>query len=83
MPAGGREAFQYALLRVVPDAARGECLNAGVVLFCRRRDFLPARSLAARGGVRTRSIPILTVVSSSVKLRVCPGFVAFWFLIPP
>jgi hypothetical protein len=44
MPAGGREAFQYALLRVVPDLARGECLNAGVVLFCRRRSFLAARA---------------------------------------
>ncbi len=44
MPAGAREAFQYALLRVVPDAARGECLNAGVVLFCRRRAFLAART---------------------------------------
>jgi len=38
-----REAFQYALLRVVPDVARGECLNAGVVLFCRRLRFLEAR----------------------------------------
>ncbi len=44
MPAGGREAFQYALLRVVPDVARGERLNAGVVLFCRRRAFLAARA---------------------------------------
>jgi hypothetical protein len=44
MPAAGREAFQYALLRVVPDLDRGECLNAGVVLFCRRRAFLAART---------------------------------------
>jgi hypothetical protein len=43
MPAGAREAFQYALLRVVPSLERGECLNAGVVLFCRRRAFLGAR----------------------------------------
>lgn len=38
-----REAFQYALWRVVPDVERGECLNGGVVVFCRRRDFLGAR----------------------------------------
>jgi hypothetical protein len=44
MPAGGREAFQYALLRVVPDLDRGESVNAGVVLFCRRRAFLAART---------------------------------------
>ena len=36
-------AFQYAILRVVPDVERGECVNAGVVLFCRQRSFLAAR----------------------------------------
>jgi hypothetical protein len=35
--------FQYAVWRVVPDVERGESLNAGVVLFCRRRGFLAAR----------------------------------------
>ena len=36
--------FQYAILRVVPDVERGECVNAGVVLFCRPRRFLAART---------------------------------------
>ena len=40
----GREDFQYAILRVVPDVERGESLNAGVVLFCRRLAFLGART---------------------------------------
>ena len=35
--------FAYALLRVVPRVERGEQLNAGVVLFCRQRDFLDMR----------------------------------------
>jgi hypothetical protein len=35
--------FQYAIVRVVPRVERGECLNAGVVLFCRARKFLEAR----------------------------------------
>jgi hypothetical protein len=39
----GSEEFQYALLRVVPRLERGESINAGVVLFCRRRRFLAAR----------------------------------------
>jgi hypothetical protein len=30
-------------VRVVPDIERGECVNAGVVLFCRPRRFLAAR----------------------------------------
>ncbi|MBI5104512.1 MAG: DUF3037 domain-containing protein [Solirubrobacterales bacterium] len=38
-----RDEFQYALWRVVPDLERGEALNVGVVVFCRRRRFLAAR----------------------------------------
>jgi hypothetical protein len=38
-----RNPFQYALIRVVPDIARGERLNAGVVLLCRTKRFLGAR----------------------------------------
>ena len=41
---GGREEFQYALWRVVPRVERGECFNAGIVLFCRRHRFLQART---------------------------------------
>ncbi|HEX4691004.1 MAG TPA: DUF3037 domain-containing protein [Solirubrobacteraceae bacterium] len=40
----GREPFQYALVRVVPRVERGESLNAGVVLFCRPRRYLAART---------------------------------------
>ena len=35
--------FQYAIVRVVPRVERGECVNAGVVLFCRPLRFLAAR----------------------------------------
>lgn len=35
--------FEYALLRVVPRVERGECLNAGVVLYCPAVKFLDAR----------------------------------------
>jgi hypothetical protein len=35
--------FQYAVVRVVPDVERGECLNAGVIVLCRPRRFLAAR----------------------------------------
>jgi hypothetical protein len=38
-----RNAFSYAILRVVPSVERGERINAGVVLFCRQRGFLEAR----------------------------------------
>jgi hypothetical protein len=39
-----RNAFQYTILRVVPRVERGECMNVGVVLFCRQRGFLAART---------------------------------------
>jgi hypothetical protein len=39
----GRDAFQYAILRVVPRIDRGECMNVGGVIFCRQRKYLEAR----------------------------------------
>ena len=39
-----RSPFQYAALRVIPRVERGEAVNAGVVLFCRPRRFLGART---------------------------------------
>ncbi len=38
-------AFQYAIVRVIPRIERGECLNAGVILLCRPRRFLAARTV--------------------------------------
>ncbi len=40
----GREDFQYAILRVVPQVERGESLNAGVALHSRRLRFLGVRT---------------------------------------
>ncbi|WP_335935431.1 DUF3037 domain-containing protein [Streptomyces sp. PTD5-9] len=39
-----RDVFEYALLRVVPRVQRGECFNAGVVVYCRARSFVAART---------------------------------------
>ncbi len=38
-----RHQFQYAIVRVVPRIERGECINAGVIVFCRSRGYLAAR----------------------------------------
>jgi hypothetical protein len=35
--------FDYGVVRVVPRVERGEFINAGVILYCRVRDFLAAR----------------------------------------
>ena len=38
--------YDYAIIRVVPRVERGERLNAGVVVFCRPRRYLAARTHA-------------------------------------
>jgi hypothetical protein len=38
------EPFQYAVIRVVPRIEREEFINAGVVVFCRTRSYLEART---------------------------------------
>ncbi|MEU0668311.1 DUF3037 domain-containing protein [Streptomyces lavendulocolor] len=39
-----RDVFEYALLRVVPRVERGEFVNAGVVVYCRAKAFVCART---------------------------------------
>ncbi|MFF1544569.1 DUF3037 domain-containing protein [Streptomyces sp. NPDC058291] len=41
---GDRDVFEYALLRVVPRVERGECMNAGVLVYCRGQDYVGART---------------------------------------
>ncbi|MER5178549.1 DUF3037 domain-containing protein [Streptomyces sp. NPDC002896] len=40
----GRDVFEYAVLRVVPRVERGEQFNAGVVVYCRAKSFVAART---------------------------------------
>jgi len=49
------DAFQYAIWRVVPSVERGEALNVGVVVYCRRRQFLEARVLVDDDRLRALS----------------------------
>ena len=42
--APSRSPFDYAVVRVVPDIEREEFLNAGLILFCRARQYLRARA---------------------------------------
>ncbi|MYR64041.1 DUF3037 domain-containing protein, partial [Streptomyces sp. SID625] len=39
-----RDVFEYALLRIVPRIERGECLNAGVLVYCRAKVYVGART---------------------------------------
>jgi hypothetical protein len=42
--APSRSPFAYAVVRIVPDIEREEFLNAGLLLFCRPRQYLRART---------------------------------------
>ncbi|WP_030418660.1 DUF3037 domain-containing protein [Streptomyces sp. SCSIO 75703] len=39
-----RHVFEYALLRVVPRVERGERVNAGVLVYCRAKEYVGART---------------------------------------
>ncbi|MFI1725619.1 DUF3037 domain-containing protein [Streptomyces sp. NPDC020489] len=41
---GGRDVFEYALLRLVPRVERGEYVNAGVLVYCRAKAYVGART---------------------------------------
>lgn len=38
------DVFEYALVRVVPRMERGECFNAGVIVYCRAKSYVAART---------------------------------------
>jgi hypothetical protein len=39
-----RHVYEYAVLRVVPRVERGECINAGVLVYCRAESYVGART---------------------------------------
>jgi hypothetical protein len=64
VPEPVRRPFSYAILRVVPRVERGECFNAGVVLFCRQLGFL-----GARVGLDERRLAALAPDASAADVR--------------
>ena len=46
------KSFSYAIYRLVPRIERGECVNVGVVVFCRPLDYLAARTALDEPRVR-------------------------------
>jgi Protein of unknown function (DUF3037) len=64
VPEPVRRPFSYAILRVVPRVERGECFNAGVVLFCRQLGFL-----GVRVGLDERRLAALAPDASAADVR--------------
>lgn len=65
------EAFQYAVLRLVPRVEREEFLNVGVIVFCRTRRFLAARVALDPARVRALAADVdLDAVREHLDARV-------------
>ncbi|MFI9628068.1 DUF3037 domain-containing protein [Streptomyces sp. NPDC052042] len=67
-----RDVFEYALLRVVPRVQRGECFNAGVVVYCRARGFVAARTHLDEAKLRVLD-PAADVVGTRAALHAVEG----------
>ncbi|GHG08123.1 DUF3037 domain-containing protein [Streptomyces zaomyceticus] len=67
-----RDVFEYALLRVVPRVERGECFNAGVVVYCRARSFVGARTHLDEGKLSVLD-PAADVAGVRAALRAVEG----------
>ncbi|WP_406306192.1 DUF3037 domain-containing protein [Streptomyces sp. NBC_00879] len=68
----GRDVFEYALLRVVPRVERGECFNAGVVVYCRAKSFVAARTYLDEGKLKALD-PRADVTGVRAALRAVEG----------
>jgi hypothetical protein len=68
--------FDYSIIRVVPRVERGEQINAGILLYCRSRDFLGARIDLDRERLRALAPELdADLVESHLQsiLRICEG----------
>ncbi|MFI5757645.1 DUF3037 domain-containing protein [Streptomyces sp. NPDC051569] len=71
-----RDVYEYALLRVVPRMERGECFNAGVLVYCRAHSYVEARTHLDEAKLKALD-PHADVVGVRAALRavesVCDG----------
>jgi hypothetical protein len=67
-----RDVFEYALLRVVPRVERGECFNAGVLVYCRARSFVTVRTHLDEAKLRALD-PEADVTGVRAALRAVEG----------
>jgi hypothetical protein len=71
-----RHVFEYALVRVVPRVERGECVNAGVLVYCRAKSYVGARTHLDEGRLLAldphADLPGVRAALRAVE-RVCGG----------
>ncbi|MDP5169979.1 MAG: DUF3037 domain-containing protein [Bacteroidia bacterium] len=69
----GKQVFEYAIVRVVPRVERGECINVGVMVFCKRTRFLEMKYQLDE--------PRLRAFSAQLDLEELAGYLHGWDLI--
>ncbi|MFJ1747082.1 DUF3037 domain-containing protein [Streptomyces sp. NPDC088116] len=67
-----KDVYEYALLRVVPRVERGEYVNAGVLVYCRARSYVAARTHLDEARL-TALDPRADVVGVRAALRAVEG----------
>ncbi|MFJ4923157.1 DUF3037 domain-containing protein [Streptomyces sp. NPDC088725] len=67
-----RDVYEYALLRVVPRMERGECFNAGVLVYCRAQSYVAARIHLDEAKLRALD-PAADIVGVRAALRAVEG----------
>jgi hypothetical protein len=68
--------YNYAIIRIVPLVERGECINIGVILFCRTQRFLDMLIHFDQQRVSTFAPTLdLSLVQQQIEalVRVCRG----------
>ncbi|MEL6133167.1 MAG: DUF3037 domain-containing protein [Bacteroidota bacterium] len=65
--------YEYGVIRVIPRVDLGECLNVGVILFCKRKRFLAMKYKMDR----TR----LAIFDQLIDLDEIEGYLKAWDLI--
>jgi hypothetical protein len=73
-----RHRFEYTIVRVVPRVEREEFINAGVIVYCRARDFLDARIALDHGRLRAlhpgAALDLETIERALALIpRICAG----------
>jgi hypothetical protein len=65
-------AYDYAVIRVVPEVARGEFVNAGVILYCRPQRFLAAAIDLDEARLRALA-PAIDLAAVAAQLALIPA----------
>jgi len=69
--------YEYSVIRIVPYVERGECLNVGVILYCRRKNYLDLRLRLDR----ERILAFLPSGKKDIDLEEIESYLKVWHLI--